>query len=308
MSIITRTAHGIEYLSPNNKMADLAKILACSSCRQSFNDSTRQPLSLLCGHVACRACVSAVSMFACTRDDITESRKIDQIPVADLIMQLMKSADTPLTYTCRTHSKVFEFFCSDCRSLFCSKCVMAHQRHDYTDIDSASPIVHKIKSDCFEAISLAETNLRETVKRLKKIEDAHTLHEAQISKAIEDLRNDYIKRRNDLNAKLYEECGRVKREFIPLTEYLDKHEEHQLACLSDKQTILKHAAAVRQELDKSNSNTAVLVQLELFSFKPQLMEAFEFNASLFRVGNVNHKKEVSIEEVRWSEMFHRKSR
>jgi hypothetical protein len=185
---------------------------------------------------------------------------------------------------------------------------MVHQRHDYTDIESATSLVQQIRSNCFEAVSLVESNSRESVKRLKRICEARNQNEVQIAQAIEDLRNDYIGRHKELNAKYYEEVARAKREFIPLSEYLDQHEDVQTRVLAKKEKELSYAEAIRQELMEADSNLAVLVKVQRFCYKAEPEDTFEFNTTLFMTGSTAQKSDVSIEERRWSDMFQHRAR
>jgi hypothetical protein len=203
---------------------------------------------------------------------------------------------------------MFEFFCNECQILFCAKCVMVHQRHDYIDIESATSLVQQIRSNCLEAVSLVEANSRESVKRLKRIYEARNQHEVQIAQSVEDLRNDYIGRHKEVNAKYYEEVGRVKREFMPLSEYLDRHEDAQQRVLAKKEKELSYAEAIKQELMEADSNLAVLVKVQRFCYKTEPEDAFEFNTTLFMAGSTAQKSDVSIEEKRWSDMYQHKVR
>lgn len=258
-------------------MAELVKHLACSNCRTTFDEHSRQPLSLICGHVVCRKCLSSNIPFTCPRDNTVEKRKIEAIPVADLILEMLRSIDTPPSWLCSLHSRTFEFFCNECSVLFCPKCVMTHRQHDYIEVEQANQLVQSIRSRCQEAILEAETQYQTTKQRLEEIKEARELNESNQCTAIMNLEAEFENLTHSLELQYLEDEARLIRESFPLKNYIDQHDEHQRSVLKDQEKDMAQAEKIRAELVKCDSHISVLAKLDLFSYKPMQLDNFTFD-------------------------------
>mmetsp|Transcript_11106 Transcript_11106/g.21758 ORF Transcript_11106/g.21758 Transcript_11106/m.21758 type:complete len:268 (-) Transcript_11106:2916-3719(-) len=265
-------------------MGDLVKHLACSNCRCTFNDNVRQPLSLMCGHIACKKCVSLAQPFTCLRDNKLEHRKADKIPVADLILEMLRSIETPQNYLCSLHSRAFEFFCTECSVPFCAKCVMTHRQHDYIEVEAADHLVQSIRGGCLEAISEAEAQYQTSKARLYEIQEARVVHQSNLKGALEELKVNFEILHEQLNSEYSQDEARLIRDSCPLKNYIDQHEEHQKLMLSVMEEEKRQAEKIRGDLMKCDSNIAVLAKLDYFSYKPQQLENFDFDFGLLHQG------------------------
>ncbi|XP_030852970.1 roquin-1 isoform X2 [Strongylocentrotus purpuratus] len=65
------------------------EVLSCPVCCKDFSPSGRQPVSLSCGHTACRMCLSKLHRQQCPFDQTPISKDVDKLPTNFAILQLV---------------------------------------------------------------------------------------------------------------------------------------------------------------------------------------------------------------------------
>nr|XP_054769742.1 roquin-2-like isoform X1 [Lytechinus pictus] len=69
------------------------EVLSCPVCCKDFSPSGRQPVSLSCGHTACRMCLSKLHRQQCPFDQTAISKDVDKLPTNYAILQLIAGED-----------------------------------------------------------------------------------------------------------------------------------------------------------------------------------------------------------------------
>lgn len=69
------------------------EVLSCPVCCKDFSPSGRQPVSLSCGHTACRMCLSKLHRQQCPFDQTAISKDVDMLPTNYAILQLVAGQD-----------------------------------------------------------------------------------------------------------------------------------------------------------------------------------------------------------------------
>jgi superfamily II helicase len=222
--------------------------------------------------------VSSVVPFTCSRDNQTEGRKVDKIPTVDLILEMLKSLEpTPDSFMCPAHSRELEFFCNECGVAICPKCLMGHRQHDYIEVEQATQMVSRIRTECIREIDTTAAQFQNSKLRLNEIQEARMLHEQNLKAALENLKSEFDGLHENLKTQYSQDEARLIRDSFPMKNYIDQHEEHQKLMQKKAEEDLRLAERTKAELMKCDSNIAVLARLKDFSFQPIPLESFDFD-------------------------------
>lgn len=71
---------------------------------------------------------------------------------------------------CRLHKKPFELYCSTCKALLCSKCIIQHKTHELLDIDETISICEQLSYNFKENFILLQRNADELRDYILEIE------------------------------------------------------------------------------------------------------------------------------------------
>ena len=66
--------------------------LSCPICFNEFNDAVRQPISLGCGHTACKQCLLKLHQKKCPFDQTPINSDLESLPVNAALLQLVAPA------------------------------------------------------------------------------------------------------------------------------------------------------------------------------------------------------------------------
>lgn len=114
--------------------------LTCPICCEYFNEADRCPLTLLCGHSLCQACVARIKAnsteMLCPQDRHPDSRLFNEIPKNFALIEIMNvSHEQRGAERCALHpNKGIKFLCKTCKTSFCCSCFISHQQHEIVDI------------------------------------------------------------------------------------------------------------------------------------------------------------------------------
>ncbi|CAG9314166.1 unnamed protein product [Blepharisma stoltei] len=289
---------------------DLISLLCCQNCGGRFNTDTMVPLSLICGHTCCKACLSSSGHFTCPSDSITETREISQIPASALVLQFLQNAKP--NYTCFTHSRPLEFYCVPCRKLLCPKCIMQHSLHEYMDIDQADTIVKDLKNnfDCYYSTTL--DNYSKLTREIEDVKRAQELIAQSLKAAQKELKEKYNCKKEELEKKRKIEEQELEYKMRPSIRYVEEHKIKLKELLQAHEQEKENAIKTKSEISRHNSNLAVLYHSDKFDRKASPLKElnFEWNRIQTKINiNVKEEEEVSetgfsIEEQRWQHYYH----
>ena len=182
----------------------------CPICMHEFDDKSRVPLVLHCGHTFCKKCIEdterrngAIQCSLCRSLDFREVSIIKKNII--LSQNLHPSGKTPLV-PCTKHSgQESIFFCLTDNVPFCSKCATSHKSHDFFDIDD--PIITQgTDIEMKEKSQKADDLLKKAYDERKKITEIYDNLEQKKNKNI-----DMINMTFDI---IINETKRKREEFI----------------------------------------------------------------------------------------------
>ncbi|XP_074051153.1 tripartite motif-containing protein 64-like [Macrotis lagotis] len=149
----------------------LQKEITCSICKSYFS----QPVTIMCGHSFCQACLSlswsvGAPVFSCP-----ECRQVSQVteyPVVsehlaqltDQCKQLIFQHFTEGQSHCATHNQVYKLFCEDDQTLLCVRCCRSpeHGAHKFAPVDEAA-------HNCRKKFQNIQSHLRKNLEEAEKV-------------------------------------------------------------------------------------------------------------------------------------------
>ena len=115
----------------------IGSIYACSICAYNYDNRTRIPICLPCGHTICKICLESLKqnlLTGCCPFDRKDFFFIDELlPVNYSLLALHEGNSQKL---CQIHGMQIIGYCNEHCELLCGKCIFSHQNHDFFDIDS----------------------------------------------------------------------------------------------------------------------------------------------------------------------------
>mmetsp|Transcript_32948 Transcript_32948/g.57769 ORF Transcript_32948/g.57769 Transcript_32948/m.57769 type:complete len:402 (+) Transcript_32948:1362-2567(+) len=158
-------------------------VFECAACHHVYDSQDRLPLSLPCGHVACKPCLykhSSSGRTACPFDKLNHSVSVDKLPCCFAILtNLPKERSRDLC--CNRHPrKKLKFLCKVHTAYLCSDCVIDHAGTGH-EVVSFSMTVEQLRRDLQEIL----TNAQELIKDIKKSVSSQHSEEKQLSQFYE---------------------------------------------------------------------------------------------------------------------------
>lgn len=116
----------------------MEEAVTCFVCFKVYQQGTRDPLVLPCGHTFCRACISAVHSISrgnlicptCRRDSGIVD--INQLPICYPLASLSSNYNDIKFGSCRNHEEEQRFWCEECELPLCSLCLYANHQQGHT--------------------------------------------------------------------------------------------------------------------------------------------------------------------------------
>ena len=120
--------------------------LVCSVCLDNFNEATRIPLLLCCGHTFCAECIKSIlsskGKIKCPNCNKEDPRPPKDLPrnyiLSDIILK-HSYAHTPTKedpWACKLHpNEGISYFCQRTKQLMCSECLIDKDLSDLTTIE-----------------------------------------------------------------------------------------------------------------------------------------------------------------------------
>ena len=132
--------------------SEFDQIFECGICFKPYNHNDKKPISLPCGHSFCSDCIRQLykhQMIKCPYDKISHNILPENLPVNYSVLTALpmgvqsnaaqeggvdaQGKQVASIKFCDVHpSKKVKFYCKNCRTMFCSKCILKHteMKHD----------------------------------------------------------------------------------------------------------------------------------------------------------------------------------
>lgn len=119
--------------------------LVCSVCLDSFNESSRIPLLLCCGHTFCSECIKSILSSKnkikcpnCNKEDTRQPKDLSRNYIlSEIVLKLSYAQYTKEDiWTCKLHpSEVIAYFCQSTQEMMCCECLVDKDLSDLTMIE-----------------------------------------------------------------------------------------------------------------------------------------------------------------------------
>lgn len=250
-------------------MEERRRFLTCPICYIEFDTHTHIPLSLLCGHTACKECLIKNPCFTCPMDGFRESQSLTEIPILQLIYDMIddysSSLKTPHLAICPFHKRSLDLFCKDCQITFCVKCLCRHKTHEYLDIDQSEPVVKEVKDTFGVYFMQNKLNSCQSDQDLQSIFKAKAELQKRQKYFKSSLRCRYAKIHEKIDKKLVEDLNYIDEKVKPIFSYLsDMHEIHE-NIHEEQKYFEEHAITLKKELDSLPNNLSILNHFKRFN-------------------------------------------
>ena len=119
--------------------------LGCSICLDGFNETSRVPLLLSCGHTFCADCIklifssnSKIKCPNCNKEDTRQPKDLQRNYIlSDIVLKfnnVQYTKDDP--WNCKLHpNEIISYFCQTTKQLLCSECLIDKELTDLVMID-----------------------------------------------------------------------------------------------------------------------------------------------------------------------------
>ncbi|MPC08156.1 E3 ubiquitin-protein ligase TRIM17-like [Portunus trituberculatus] len=116
----------------------MEEAVTCFVCFKVYQQGTRDPLVLPCGHTFCRFCISAVHNTSrgnlicptCRKDSGIVD--ISQLPICYPLASLSSNYNDMKFGWCRNHKEEHRFWCEECGVPLCSLCLYANHQQGHS--------------------------------------------------------------------------------------------------------------------------------------------------------------------------------
>jgi protein-L-isoaspartate(D-aspartate) O-methyltransferase len=129
------------------------KNFSCKICYNNYDESTRLPKAISCGHTLCDTCIKGISSkssnsnYECPFCKKTIQKSFEPIIIYELIPESPRRENEKKEnlFMCPIHSDLLIFFCINCNHMICKDCVLKdHSGHKIGEGDIK--IINKTKS------------------------------------------------------------------------------------------------------------------------------------------------------------------
>ncbi|CAG9312998.1 TRIM65 [Blepharisma stoltei] len=180
-------------------------IFECSICLTPFNSSNRAPMSLPCGHVFCKLCISQYSCtFSACPNDQTPHPPLDKLP---LCLNILHNLPKPLIKVtcCTAHPRrQIKYKCRVHNTCLCSECVLLHAGPGH-ELLLFKVNTEKLREDIKELADTtdsvakdAEKALQEYVVMSKKLSSFYENQISRVNSAFEVAIRQIVSRQKEL--------------------------------------------------------------------------------------------------------------
>jgi len=123
----------------------------CPICFQEFNDQTREPRILNCGHTVCLSCLTQILLDGARKCPLCnqrlESTSKDNFKKNYILMH--KCNQERPEFFCKEHGYPKALICYSCKDRCCQKCMLKgpHKSHDMDTLDDFREEVRSKRDD-----------------------------------------------------------------------------------------------------------------------------------------------------------------
>ena len=127
----------------------LNNVFSCPICWLKFSQSDREPITLSCGHVICKECITKLynnNSVQCSLDKKMIQLDLNDLPICYTILDHLPTEASD--FSCKAHpTKKIRYNCSYDSEYFCSKCLPLHTKspHAATECCALSKIKPQIR-------------------------------------------------------------------------------------------------------------------------------------------------------------------
>jgi hypothetical protein len=262
-------------------MEERRRFLTCPICYIEFDTHTHIPLSLLCGHTACKECLIKNPCFTCPMDGFRESRTLTEIPILQLIYDMIddysSSLKTPHLAICPFHKRSLDLFCKECQITFCVKCLCRHKTHEYLDIDQSDPVVKEVKDKFGTFFMQNKANYYQADQYLQDISRAKAELQKRQKQFKSSLRCKYAKIHEKIDKKLVEDLNFIDEKVKPIFSYLSDMQERHEDILEEHKYFDEQANSLKKELDSLPNNLSILNHFKRFNLTKSPIKPSDFD-------------------------------
>jgi len=155
---------------------------SCSMCGSVYEQDSRLPVCLPCGHSLCKECSisnkTSPLKGKCPFDGKEYYYIIDKMPVNFAVLEGLREGKGIL---CQEHQLTIVGFCKDHHELLCGKCIFLHKDHQIIDIESseAEEVASQVYTKLSENRNLTQTELTKWNQNFQKVlKQVHTIRTA----------------------------------------------------------------------------------------------------------------------------------
>lgn len=268
-----------------------------------FDTHTHIPLSLLCGHTACKECLIKNPYFTCPMDGFRESRSLTEIPILQLVYDMIddysSSLKTPHLAICPFHKRSLDLFCKDCEITFCVKCLCRHKTHEYLDVDQSDPVVKEVKDTFGNFFIQNKANHYQANQDLENIFRARAEVQKRQKQYKSSLRCKYAKIHEKIDKKLVEDLNYVDEKVKPILSYLSDMQEIHEDILEEQKYLNEQATALKKELDSLPNNLTILNHFKRFNITRSPIKPSDFDLKRTEL-----ELNLTIEDIEIESSFH----
>jgi len=144
-----------------------------------FDEESRIPRNLHCGHSFCQVCLSSLA----SRRDYIECPQCkaemsafnfnpSSLPINYIILEVIREKAKPVDSLCEIHStQQLILFCTTCQSYICAECTVDHSGHNFVSKDSSTAQLGEAISDTEERIQALQTRMQTIKRRVSSLEE-----------------------------------------------------------------------------------------------------------------------------------------
>lgn len=284
-------------------MEERRRFLTCPICYLEFDTVTRIPLSLLCGHTACKECLTKPTSFTCPMDGIKETRTLTEIPVLQLIYEMIDEfSANPKTQhlsVCPFHKRILDLFCRDCEITFCVKCLGRHKTHEYLDIDQSDSVVKQLKETFSTFYLQTKSNSYKSDEYIQNIARSKAEVQKKQKSFKTSLRCQYSRIHEKIDKKLVQDLDFIDSKAKPIFSYLTHQENLHNDILEEQKYFEDEAVQLKKELDSLPNNLSILNHYKRYNRSKSPIKPSEFETKRAEL-----EVEIKVDEYEVESMFY----
>lgn len=271
-------------------------VFNCPNCKIKFDQSRKIPLTLSCGHIICKECLSISDKLVCPIDNTIIRDKLSSIPICHTILQHLPSKNATPKFICKCGgSKPLEFSCLYDNESFCGPCSINHNSFPHKIV--------KFNSSIKKIISEIELVRSHSMEKFKEInEKVNKLSEMKIF-LIDSVKEEIKKLNIEVN-KIIEDIMKYKNKLEEkIVNFYEKQnnqiEKYKIDFSDQNKKVTEITRDINIFLDKFNDKQ-ILVYDDMIKDKNQIFFTWENilqNYSVLDLSIVNNRDISMVPKV-----------